>query len=100
MTRQRRAWAGIRKDLIQTDEDRVIYDETGIAIRLGERVRQARLDAGLTQVEVARRAGVHQQAVAASRAATSSRPSAPSSASPAPSASTSTSTSCPSKLPL
>lgn len=64
MSSKRGKWSELRASIPDTFEVRVVGEETDIAIRLGERVRAARLAAGWSQAELAQRAEMPQQSVA------------------------------------
>jgi ribosome-binding protein aMBF1 (putative translation factor) len=58
------SWDEIEKDLCQTAEFRDAYREADDAYRLGCRVRELRLAAGLTQKQLADCVGTSQSAIA------------------------------------
>ena len=61
---ERRTWAGKRSEILDEPESRAAYEATRIRFELGETVRRRRTELGLTQAELARRAGLKQPAVA------------------------------------
>lgn len=61
---ERRSWKSMRSELLNDPEARASYEATRIRFELGEAVRGRREELGLTQAELARRAGLKQPAVA------------------------------------
>lgn len=61
---ERKAWAGKRAEILSDPESRAAYEATRLRFELGEAVRRRREELGLTQAELARRAGLKQPAVA------------------------------------
>ena len=61
---ERRSWASKRSEILGEPESRAEYEAARLRFELGEAVRGRREELGLTQAELARRAGLKQSAVA------------------------------------
>jgi ribosome-binding protein aMBF1 (putative translation factor) len=60
----RRTWAEIKRERIGDPEIRAGYERARLAFELGEQVRRLREARGMSQQELARRAGTSQPAIA------------------------------------
>ncbi|MGD9892533.1 MAG: helix-turn-helix domain-containing protein [Dehalococcoidia bacterium] len=60
----RRSWTQIKRERIDDPEVRAGYDQAQLAFELGEQVRRLREARGMSQQELARRAGTSQPAIA------------------------------------
>lgn len=59
-----RSWAAIKRERLADSEAQAAYEAAGRAIALGEQVRRLREVRGMSQVELARRMGTVQSAIA------------------------------------
>ena len=61
---ERRSWSELRDEALSSPEARESYEATRIRFELGRSVRERREALGMTQAQLARKAGLQQPAVA------------------------------------
>jgi hypothetical protein len=71
---ERRSWSEKRADIMSASGAGGAYEAARVRFELGEAVRHRREELGITQAELAERAGLQQPAIAGSRLAARCRP--------------------------